>query len=205
MAYIFVDILVMGFVRWDVEVAYVLGKVLGFSMKRDPSPSVIIHSDLNFLLQISHTPCHRKCAKLFWLCPYGIVHLVFLSHLRGPIPLHRQLNYITWYHLSQTWQILRTYWISIHAHRSQSVVDCFSLMTHILLVSSNLESETFKHPTWPIVSVNLNFTMLNFMLFHNITCYTTSLSTHVHVSNTTLRNITCTVVATRCDTMEFIV
>ena len=38
--------------------------------------------------------------------------------------------------------------------------------------------------------------MLHFVLFHNVTCYTNSLVSRIHVNATKLRNITCTLVAT---------
>jgi hypothetical protein len=38
--------------------------------------------------------------------------------------------------------------------------------------------------------------LLHFVLFHNITCYTNSIASHIHVNTTRLRNITCTWVAT---------
>ena len=66
MAYIFVDILVMGFVRWELEVAYVLGKVLGFSMKRESSPFIIIQGEtcsfkFPTLLAIGSVPSYFDC------------------------------------------------------------------------------------------------------------------------------------------------
>jgi hypothetical protein len=36
----------------------------------------------------------------------------------------------------------------------------------------------------------------SFVVFHNITCYTNSIVSHIHVNTTILRNITCTLVAT---------
>ena len=38
--------------------------------------------------------------------------------------------------------------------------------------------------------------VLHFVLFHNVTCYTNTITSHIHVNTTTLRNITCTFVAT---------
>jgi hypothetical protein len=38
--------------------------------------------------------------------------------------------------------------------------------------------------------------MLHFVLFHNVTCYTNSIVSHIHVNTTKLYNITCTLVAT---------
>ena len=37
---------------------------------------------------------------------------------------------------------------------------------------------------------------ISFMLFHNVTCYTNSIVSHIHINNTKLCNITCTLVAT---------
>ena len=69
----------------------------------------------------------------------------------------------------------------IYAHCNQNVVDCFSSVTHVHLISSNFEFQTFKHLTWPIVSINFNITMLHFVLYHNVTCYINSLLSHIHV------------------------
>ena len=38
--------------------------------------------------------------------------------------------------------------------------------------------------------------MLHFVLFHSVTCYTSSLVSCIHVNTTKLRNIMCTLVAT---------
>ena len=52
-------------------------------------------------------------------------------------------------------------------------------------------------PGWPSeVDHTTPFNMLHFMLFHNFTCYTNSLVSHIHVNTTKLHNITCTLVAT---------
>jgi hypothetical protein len=37
---------------------------------------------------------------------------------------------------------------------------------------------------------------ISFVLFHNVTCYTNSTASHIHVNTTKLHNITCTLVAT---------
>ena len=37
---------------------------------------------------------------------------------------------------------------------------------------------------------------ISFVLFHNVTCYTTSIVSRIHVNTTKLHNITCTLVAT---------
>jgi hypothetical protein len=37
--------------------------------------------------------------------------------------------------------------------------------------------------------------MLHFVSFHNVTCYTNSIVSRIHVNNTNLHNITCTLVA----------
>ena len=36
---------------------------------------------------------------------------------------------------------------------------------------------------------------ISFVLFHNVTCYTNSIVSHIHVNAIELRNITCTLVA----------
>ena len=66
----------------------------------------------------------------------------------------------------------------IHAHCNGSVINCFSLVMHVHLVSSTLEIQIFKHLTWPIVRANLNIIMLHFSLFRNVTCYTNSILRH---------------------------
>ena len=39
---------------------------------------------------------------------------------------------------------------------------------------------------------------LHFVLFQSVTCYTNSIVSRIHVNTAKLRNITCTLVATRC-------
>ena len=36
----------------------------------------------------------------------------------------------------------------------------------------------------------------SFVIFHNVTCYTNSIASRIHVNTTKLRNITCTLIAT---------
>ena len=43
---------------------------------------------------------------------------------------------------------------------------------------------------------------VDFVLFHNVTCYIDSLSPRIHVNNTNLLNITCTLVPTKRDITE---
>ena len=43
----------------------------------------------------------------------------------------------------------------------------------------------------------------HFVFFHSVTCYTNSIVSRTHANTTKLRNITCALVATRCDTTEF--
>jgi hypothetical protein len=45
--------------------------------------------------------------------------------------------------------------------------------------------------------------MLRFVSFHNVTCYTNSLLSCIHVNTTQLLNVTCTLVHAKCDIMEF--
>ena len=87
------------------------------------------------------------------------------------------------------------------AQCNQSVVNCFSIVMHVHLGSSNLHTQIFKHLTWPIVSVNFNIIMLHFVLFHNVTSYTTFLLPCVLDNAIQLRNIMCTLVAT-CVTLQ---
>ena len=69
----------------------------------------------------------------------------------------------------------------IHTHCSKSVVDWFSLVTHMHIVTPSLEIQTFKHLSWPIVSVNFNITMLHFVLFLNVTCYINYLLSQIYI------------------------
>jgi hypothetical protein len=44
---------------------------------------------------------------------------------------------------------------------------------------------------------------ISFVLFHNVTCYTNSIVSRIHVNTTKLRNTTWHLVATVCDTTDF--
>jgi hypothetical protein len=74
------------------------------------------------------------------------------------------------------------------------LVECWSVhMPHCLGKPSGVEHTTPHH----------TITMLHFVSFHGVTCYTTSLVARIRVNTTQLHNITCTLVATTgCDTTE---
>ena len=44
--------------------------------------------------------------------------------------------------------------------------------------------------------MNSSYLHISFMLFHNVTCYTYSIASRIHVNTTKLCSITCTLVAT---------
>ena len=52
------------------------------------------------------------------------------------------------------------------------------------------------YPCFMYEIMNSNITMLNFVLFHNVTCYTNYLLSCIHVNTIELHNITCTLVTT---------
>jgi hypothetical protein len=52
------------------------------------------------------------------------------------------------------------------------------------------------YPCFMYEIVNSNSAMLHFVLFHNVTCYTNSLLSCIHVNTIELHNITCTLVTT---------
>ena len=66
----------------------------------------------------------------------------------------------------------------IHAHYNRSVVDCFSLVTHVHFISSNLDIQTFKHLSWPIVSINS--TLQCFTLCYSIMSHATIIPIITH-------------------------
>jgi hypothetical protein len=140
-----------------------------------------------------------ECGKLFWLLacsasPQCSLSHIFLSFERIYTSTssghpHELVSFAA--NMTNLMHILGF----IHAHCNQSVVNCFSLVAHIMhLVSLNFNIQIFKHLTWPIVSVNFNITMLHFVLFHNVTSYTNSLSSYIHVNNIKLHNIICILV-----------
>ena len=49
------------------------------------------------------------------------------------------------------------------------------------------------YPVYEIIDFNI--AMLHFVSFHNVTCYTNSLLSHIHVNNTKFIDIKCTLVA----------
>ena len=51
--------------------------------------------------------------------------------------------------------------------------------------------------------ISFNITMLHFVLFHNVICYTNSLLSCIHVNTTELHDITRTLGCHMCHTVEF--
>ena len=50
--------------------------------------------------------------------------------------------------------------------------------------------------THHVVMLLCHYCNVDFVLFHNVTCYINSLSSRIHVNTTQVLNITCTLVAT---------
>jgi hypothetical protein len=72
------------------------------------------------------------------------------------------------------------------------MLDCL-IVPYALCMCAMLGDSPF--PMHEIIIFNI--TMLHFVLFHNVTCYTISiLSPHIHVNTHDFRNITYTLVAT---------
>ena len=132
-----------------------------------------------------------KSGRVFSLHLYGALYLVFVSYSRQSklvnVKGSASINVIC---RKQEEDFVHNGVQIINTHCNQSVVNCFSIVTYVHLVSSNLEIQAFEHLTWPIVSVNFNIIMLHFVLFQNVTCYTNSLLSCVYVNTIELLNIT---------------
>ena len=70
----------------------------------------------------------------------------------------------------------------------------FFFLCHLLNVGAFI-----CHITWEgqveWTTPHYTIKMLHFVLFHNVTCYTISIVSRIHINITKLRNITCTLVA----------
>ena len=82
----------------------------------------------------------------------------------------------------------------LHQGLVQSISKGLELLDRTISFVHVCKVERLSVPIHEIIIFNI--TMLHFVLFHNVTCYTFFLLSHIHVNSTDFRNITYTLVAT---------
>jgi hypothetical protein len=80
---------------------------------------------------------------------------------------------------------------------SVTILFLIFFLSHLLNVGAYICHITQEGQVkWTTPHNTTSFNMLHFVLFHNVTCYTNSLVSRIHINTMKLRNITCTFVAT---------